>query len=154
MEKHSVKADIFLTVVILIVACIGMGVVSSNRVHKDSGTITTENYSEYMDIECILGNGFGGSPYEVTYEYAIYVKAKPYRTLSNLEISLTLSSQYADFKPEWLTVSYVEPDKPFKQTGTVRFKYPSNYDFSYQQRQVNVRVVSASGSYGYINKRG
>ena len=148
-RRSTISLDIFFTVLLVIVACIGIGVVSCNRVDKSSGSITKANYSDYLSISWQMGAPHREGS-EADYKYNIYVKAKPYRQLHNLIISVEIESEYSDFGSCTLEIYYVNPQTPYIYSGTAHYEYPQGTDIV-RSPAVKINVVAIAGTYSFIN---
>ena len=51
MENRLSKIEIIFTVIIFIIASIGIGLMVHNRVDKDTEELTPENYNNYMQAD-------------------------------------------------------------------------------------------------------
>ncbi len=147
VKSRTAALDILITAIIVVIGCVGMGVASVNRVDKNSGTITIDNYEDYLQAGCRIGTGHGGGN-EMDFKYTFYIVAAPYRAISDLEISVEIISKYSDFEPLTLHIGYLDPSSPYTFSDTVHYTFPF-YTLYPTIPEVAVNVVSISGVYDY-----
>lgn len=149
MGKRISIIDVVLTAVFCVVACCGIGVTVHNRVEKGSGQLTTENYAKYLQANCSLGSGSGGSSL-MEYTYYITVDAAPYYALENVKIAYSLKSDGATFPDRVLDLS-VEAGKRYTKEGKALFTVTMNDDFFgvWNAPTLEIIVISVTGTYRY-----
>ena len=139
-EDKLTKVDIVVTVIIVLFACFGIGFAVCNRVDKDSGRLTLDNYEKYIDINCGLIHGVGGNGSSMDYDYSVTVSCRGDYAINDLKISYTLGGDALETKTGTLGCA-LRPDEPYKLQGTIRSNgvYPS----------IRLTVTSISGNYTY-----
>ena len=148
MSKFSI-IEVVLTVIIVLVACFGIGVAVSNRVEKGSGQLTMENYTEYMQVDCTLGNGFGGGG-EMWYTYYITVSAAPYYKLVNVTVNYELKSNGAKLPDGTLTVT-VDAGESFQDEHQDKFTVTTTDGAlgMWDDPTLEITIKSVTGTYSY-----
>ena len=148
MENKLSIIEIVLTVIILIVACFGIWVTVTNRVNG-SGQLTTENYTEYMQVDCMLGGGYVAND-TLWYSYYITVNAARHYKLENVTISYSLESDRVSLPNGTLTVNvdaggYFRDKCENKLTVTITDELLGTWD----DPTLKIIVTSVTGSYSY-----
>lgn len=149
MNSRLSKIELFFTAVILIAACCGIGMTVHKRVDKHSGTLTTENYAEYMQVSCSLGKSYGGGN-AMTYTYYITVTAVPYYRLENVTVSYSLESDGASLPDDTFTAT-VEAGKTKSKECEDIFRVTLRDDMygAYDDPSLKITVRSVTGTYRY-----
>lgn len=151
MENSYLKAHVIVTAIILIVACCVMTGTVLNRVDKFGGKITSENYADFMQVECRLGSGSGYGT-TMNYKYYVSVRAKANYKLENVTITYSLKSNGANLPGGIL---YVDLDA----NGYYSKEFQGKFDLSNNEDYVlgmviptlEISVISVSGTYKYGN---
>lgn len=149
MEKRVSILDVVFTAIFAVVACCGIGVTVHNRVEKGSGQLTMDNYTEYMQVGCSMGSGFGGGNV-MEYTYYITVDAAPYYALENVKIAYSLESDGAEIPDGVLDVS-VKAGKRYKKECKDWFTVTVNDDRfgMWNAPTLKITVNSVTGTYRY-----
>ena len=150
MQNKLSKIEIALTAIIFIIACFGMGMTVHKRVQKNSGELTTENYTEYMQVTCELGDG-SGSGTTMSYTYYITVKASPHYKLENITIYYSLESDGADLSDGTL-VATVDAGKSYSKKCEDKFNVKVNNDSllgQWDDPTLEITVKSVTGTFSY-----
>ncbi len=144
------KIEIALTAIVLLVASFGIATTARNRIKKGTGEITTENYTEFMDVGCALGSGFGDGFSTMWYDYYITVEAKPYYKLENVTVSYSFKSGGADFSDDTITVN-VEAGKSYSKeyNGAFSVTRRDNFGGMWSTPTLSITVKSVTGTYKY-----
>lgn len=154
MKNKLSVADIVVTVLIVLVACCGLALTAVRRVDKGTGAITMENYEDFLTVSCRLGSGWGGSPYEMEYDYKIVFKPAPYYELSNVTVRYALESEYSNLGNTTYRHTFTATFKhPETVTGKAKYCYPSDRPLTGiagLQSEVKLTLLSVSGNYRYI----
>ena len=150
MNNRLSKIEIVLTAIIIIVACIGIGLTVHNRVDKKSGQLTMENYTEYMQVNCYVGGtgyGYGDVMY---YDYFITVESARYYKLENITISYSLKCDYADLPDGSFTVTLVDSENSFSKKYEAEFTLPDEDSWATMIKYpIDITLTSVSGTYTY-----
>jgi len=153
MKNRLSIADIVITLLIVIVACCGIGLTVAHRVDKSGGVITIKNYEQFLTIDVYLGSGHGYSSHSMQYDYTVNFKPALYYELSDVTVQYSLESEYSDFGGTYshtVTASYKAPDTV---TGKVNYNYPSHLSITEvmgMHSTIKITVLSVSGNYRYI----
>lgn len=149
------KFEIACTVIIVLVACVGIVFAVLTRVPKDSGPITTENCAEFVTVECRAWRQSGtfNAP---TCEYTITVTPSKYHLLSDVVIEYTLRLKNANFADGTdvmsgtLTIPTIEPGKLcIKQLSAAMPEGDNEYGITMNMLDVEFTVRSVAGTYKY-----
>lgn len=130
MNHKLPKIEIVLTAIIFLVACIGIGLTVYKPVDKGCGELTTENYTDYMQVTCSTGNGFSNG-IDMLYSYNITITAGPYHRLENVTVSFSLK------------------DYDGTITATVEAGESYSKKLSFNERDLEIVVKSVTGTYQY-----
>lgn len=104
MENKLSKLEIACTAIIFLFACFGIGMTVQHRVKKGSGQLTTENYTEFMQVRCEFSENYADGD-TTWYAYSIIVSASRYYALESVTISYSPKSDVADLHDVTFTVS-------------------------------------------------
>ena len=127
----------------------GIGLTVNKRVEKGSGQLTTENYTEYMQVDCSLGGGMGGGNI-ITYTYFINVTADRHYKLENVTVTYSLKSDGANLPDGTLTAT-VEAGKKYSKECSDKFTVTLHDDKfgMWNDPTLEITVKSVSGTYRY-----
>lgn len=132
MNHKLSKIEIVITAIIFLIACIGIGLTVYKPVNKGQGELTTENYTDYMQVTCSTNIGFSDG-ITMWYNYDITITASPYHSLENVTISFSLKS-YDDT----ITAS-IEAGKSYTEKCSV----------SFEESNLEIIIKSVTGTYIY-----
>lgn len=150
MNNRLSKIEIVLTAIIFIVACIGIGLMVHNRVDKGSGKLTTDNYTDYMQVYCYVGGGGSGYGNVLNYSYYVTIESSPYYKLENVTISYTLECDYADLPDGSFTVALVDLEHSFSEKLEAEFTLPDENSWGMMiNYPIDITVTYISGTYTY-----
>lgn len=149
MGKRVSILDVVFTAIFAVVASCGIGVTVHNRVEKGSGQLTMDNYTEYMQVGCSMGSGFGAGNV-MEYTYYITVVAAPYYALEDVTISYSLESDGAEF-PDGVLVLSAKAGERYKKEYQDKFTVTMRDDFPgmWISPTLEITVNSVTGTYRY-----
>ena len=146
MENKHLKIEIVFTAIILIVACFVMGITVINR-DKKQGDLTMDNYTEYMQVECRLGNGTGYGDV-MSFKYFVTVKAKHNYKLEDVRIAYSIKNRGENVSSGTITVT-LDAGEYHSEEFQDTFKTSNNGILGMAIPLLEITVTSVSGTYKY-----
>lgn len=148
MDRRVSKIEIIMTAIIFAVACVGIGLTAVHRVDKTSGALTTENYADYMRVDCSLGGCLGGGD-TMQYDYYITLTADRYYRLENVTVSYSLQSDGADL-PDGTIVATVGAGQTFSEKFNDKFTVAlQEGSVFWEEPTLTITVKSVTGTFAY-----
>jgi hypothetical protein len=156
IKNKIILADLVVTAVLIIAACIGIACAIKRRPDLRPGVVTTDNYKEYLTIDFSVSSEFVQSANTpVKHEYGFKIKAMPYREITELVVELKCSAEYADdlgtitIRPD----RSITPDSPYTYNGEAYFTYPFS-SLRPVTPDITVKLISVSAKFAYIPQEG
>ena len=146
-NRRTTKFEVIFAAIFFIVVCLAIVLTVNKGDEKNSGLLTTENYSKYMKVYCRLGNGYVVDNTKVCTYYVI-VDADSHYALDNVTISYSLLSDGADLPDNTFTATIGAGQiylKEYKDSFTVTL----NDDLTWSKPTLEIVVKSVSGTYKY-----
>lgn len=150
MNYRISKFEYFFTFLLFIVAIVGIVTTLSNKVTKGTGSITTNNYKDFIDIYVVTGNGYG-NPSEYYVAYTVYLDSKKY-ALTEISITYRLESSNSNLSTYTKTVGFIDSNNHFVlSAGEAKYTNLGNTGFI-DLDDIRIYVESVTGKYHYSNK--
>ena len=155
MKKIGVY-EFALTLLFAIGAAFGISDTMKNKVLKNSGEITMENYKSYLSFSVEAGKG-GGDAEKVTYDFSVTVASISFYEITDLSATYSLKAAHASFSSSGYkkTLSRIESkSSALLDEGTVDFYFSANdiSEWIQADSQIFFSLISVSGNYAYSLK--
>ena len=161
MKRTLSTIEIILTVILVVVYSFSIGYFVENRVNKNSGHLTVENYSDYIDVVGSL-SGLYTSIYDNSAEtsYSVEIISKFYLITSlnvtyDVFITISINGKTENFSLTGQTVSVHKLEAADVYTTDklpITIPVPagtSSIDFLYNKIDIELTVTAVSGAYEY-----
>lgn len=149
-EKHtSVAEAIFCLLFAAFAVCAMAFAIITATEH---GTFGEADYTEYISAEARVNSGIINYYGENDYTVTIYCITEEY-VLTNVSVTYTLHSDYADLGAEIRTANIAELEygSPYKAEFTAEFHAP--FDEIFEMMDIDIDILSVSGEYASAKAR-
>lgn len=148
----KIKAiEVFICLIFTIISILGINYSIDNRVVKNSGTITMENYSKYLKFSSST-NGGRGSSVEMFYDVNVAAKSISYYEISNLSITYKLTADHATFPTYSKTNLFISSkDITLIDNFNASFIYSGGDQTEWMRddKKITFELISINGNYAY-----
>lgn len=133
MNNKLSVIEIVFTAIIILVACIGIGLTDFKLLDKGKGELTAENYSDYMQVTC--GAKFGYSDgVAMRYNYNITIIAQPHYSLDNVTVYFSLKNH----------------DGTITASLGAGESHSEIFTVSFEESELEITVNSVTGYYSFV----
>lgn len=147
MNNKISKFEYFFTTLLFIAVIVGFFSAYSKRITKGTGSINTENYKDFFDINVVKEHGYGNTA-EYTVSYTVYLDTK-YYIITDLSITYRLESLNSNLSTCTKVVNLIDTKSHFIiDTGMAKY---TDLDIisSINSDDIRIYVESVTGKYHY-----
>ena len=153
MEDRLNKAEIVVTILLIVLFIAGVAVSIVNRVDKSSGELTIENYEKYLTVKCD-NSGFTSIAGSTAFvKFTVEFSPKKNYKLTNVTVVYSLYSANSDFNGEYTVTFSAEYDKPYSVQREGKwigdFGYGSMLPSILNIPSITIKVISITGMYSF-----
>jgi len=151
LNKKIKWFDLLACSALTITAAIGIAHSVNNRVDKGSGTISMQNYRQYLKFSAWTSGGKGSSV-KMFYDVDVAGRSISYYEISDLELTYKLSAEHAEFSTYSKSIPSILPKNSKNiDSFNAAFTYTGSdqTEWMHDSRDITFELLSISGKYAY-----
>ena len=150
MKKINIF-ELIITLGIVILSAFGITNAVRNRIIKDSGQISSENYADYLAFSTQTYEG-RGSQIAMTYKLEVAAGSISYYEITDLAVTYKLSADHAPLCTYYETLDSISP-KAYEildsRDMTFDYRGEDENEWRHDKRKITFKLIDISGHYSY-----